>query len=40
VDNRPLAEEIRDANEMLAARIVSALQSNGVRVTEMAGKTA
>jgi biopolymer transport protein ExbB/TolQ len=40
VDNRPLAEEIRDANEMLAARIVSALQSNGVAVTEMARKTA
>jgi biopolymer transport protein TolQ len=30
VDNRPLSEEIRDANEMLAARIVDALKGNGV----------
>jgi biopolymer transport protein TolQ len=29
VDNRPLSVEIKEANEMLAARIVSALKSNG-----------
>jgi len=29
VDNRPLAVEIKEANEMLAARIVSALKENG-----------
>jgi hypothetical protein len=28
VDHRPLAEEIRDANEVLAGRIVGALKSN------------
>jgi biopolymer transport protein TolQ len=32
VDNRPLSDEIKDANEMLAARIVSALQGNGAAV--------
>jgi len=30
VDHRPLAEEIRDANEVLAGRIVGALKSNEV----------
>jgi biopolymer transport protein TolQ len=35
VDNRPLSEEIKEANEMLAARIVSALQANGAPSTEM-----
>ena len=29
VDNRPLSEEIRDSNEMLAARIVGALKGDG-----------
>jgi len=29
VDNRPLSVEIKEANEMLAARIVGALKSNG-----------
>jgi hypothetical protein len=29
VDNRPLSAEIREANEMLATRIVDALQSGG-----------
>ena len=32
VDHRPLAEEIRDANEVLAGRIVGALKSNEVPV--------
>jgi hypothetical protein len=35
VDNRPLSEEIREANETLAARIVSALQANGAPSTVM-----
>jgi biopolymer transport protein ExbB/TolQ len=38
VDNRPLSEEIKDANEMLAARIVSALQSNGAAAAGLARK--
>jgi biopolymer transport protein TolQ len=39
VDNRPLSEEMKEANEMLAARIVSALQSptNGAAVAGLAG---
>jgi hypothetical protein len=32
VDNRPLSEEIRAANEMLAGRIVDAMKGNGVAV--------
>jgi len=28
VDNRPLSEEIKDANETLAARIVAALKDS------------
>jgi len=35
VDNRPLSEEIREANEMLAMRIVSALKGNGSAATEI-----
>jgi biopolymer transport protein TolQ len=35
VDNRPLSEEIREANEMLATRIVSALKGNGAGAMEM-----
>jgi biopolymer transport protein ExbB/TolQ len=35
VDNRPLSEEIREANETLAARSVSALQANGAPSTVM-----
>jgi biopolymer transport protein TolQ len=34
VDNRPLSDEIRDANEMLAMRIVNALKQDGATVTE------
>jgi hypothetical protein len=29
VDNRPLSEEIREANERLAERIVGAMKGNG-----------
>jgi biopolymer transport protein TolQ len=35
VDNRPLSDEIRDSNEMLAARIVSALKPDGVAGAEL-----
>jgi biopolymer transport protein TolQ len=35
VDNRPLSDEIRDANEMLATRIVKALQMERAAVSEM-----
>jgi biopolymer transport protein TolQ len=34
VDNRPLSDEIRDSNEMLAMRIVNALKSDGTAVAE------
>jgi biopolymer transport protein ExbB/TolQ len=36
VDNRPLSEEIKSANEALAARIVEALQADGRDVLEVA----
>jgi hypothetical protein len=32
VDHRPLADEIRDANEVLAGRIVGALKNNETAV--------
>jgi len=35
VDNRPLSDEIRDANEILATRIVGALNPNEAAVAEM-----
>jgi hypothetical protein len=35
VDNRPLSEEIRNANEVLAARIVSALKADGAAEEEI-----
>jgi biopolymer transport protein ExbB/TolQ len=35
VDNRPLSDEIRDANEVLATRIVNALNPNEAAVAEM-----
>jgi biopolymer transport protein ExbB/TolQ len=35
VDNRPLSEEIREANETLAARIVGALKGNGAAAAEL-----
>ncbi|MGD0815042.1 MAG: MotA/TolQ/ExbB proton channel family protein [Verrucomicrobiota bacterium] len=35
VDNRPISEELRDANEMLAARIISALNANEPAVAEL-----
>jgi biopolymer transport protein ExbB/TolQ len=40
VDNRPLADEIKEANETLAARIVGALKSNGAPedMGELAGR--
>ncbi len=40
VDNRPLSDEIREANEMLAAHIVSALKANGapVETLKLAGR--
>jgi biopolymer transport protein TolQ len=37
VDTRPLSEEIKEANETLAARIVAALKSEGVAAGELAG---
>jgi biopolymer transport protein ExbB/TolQ len=39
VDNRPLSDEIRDANETLARRIVSALNQNEAAVAEMSRQT-
>jgi hypothetical protein len=41
VDNRPLSEEIRDANEALAARIVGAMKGNGAatEINQLAGRT-
>jgi biopolymer transport protein ExbB/TolQ len=39
VDNRPLSDEIKDANEMLAARIVTALKGNGAPAMEMTRQT-
>ena len=39
VDNRPLSDEIREANEVLATRIVSALQSNGLRTGNWPGRS-
>jgi len=35
VDNRPLSDEIRDANEILATRIVNALNPNEAAVAEI-----
>ena len=37
VDNRPLSEEIKNANEQLAARIVGALKGNAPAPRQMAG---
>ncbi len=37
MDNRTLSEEIREANEVLAARIVDALKRDGSAVKEAAG---
>jgi biopolymer transport protein ExbB/TolQ len=37
VDNRPLSEEIRDSNESLATRIVSALKADRLADTALAG---
>jgi biopolymer transport protein TolQ len=39
VDNRPLADEIREANEVLASRIVGALNSNEPAVAGLARST-
>jgi biopolymer transport protein TolQ len=38
VDNRALSEEIRDANEILAARIVDAVKGNGAKVPALASR--
>jgi biopolymer transport protein ExbB/TolQ len=40
VDNRPLSVEIQEANEMLATRIVNALQANGAakELSTLAGR--
>jgi len=37
VDNRPLSEEIRNANEVLATRITEALRGNSAETRELAG---
>ena len=37
VDNRPLAEELRDSNEKLAARIVSAMKQDKVALRDLEG---
>jgi hypothetical protein len=39
VDNRPLSEEIRDANEALAGRIVRALNQREPAIAEMSPQT-
>jgi hypothetical protein len=36
VDNRPISEELRDANEMLAARIIEALHPDEAPAAELA----